>query len=202
MAKSNRELIDEAVAFGKKLGAEVVTDGLKNDGLVKLVEDLRARYAATPEGIAEAEAKAKADAEAKARAEAEAKARAEAEAKARAEAEAKAKADAEARELAAKARAEAEAKAKADLAARAKADADAKAAAEKAKAEADARAKEDAVLVISAGVAITSQRGILSPGEPVKAADFARGAECLEELVKAGHVVTTKRFRELTKKPA
>ncbi|MBL9108082.1 MAG: hypothetical protein JNM74_02380 [Myxococcales bacterium] len=81
--RSNKDLTDEALELGKKLGVVVVTDGLKNEGLAKLVEELRARFAETPEGDAEAEAKARADADAKAKAEAEAKARADADAKAK-----------------------------------------------------------------------------------------------------------------------
>jgi hypothetical protein len=91
--KSNKELIAEAQGLARELGTSVDTEGLKNDALVALVEDLRARRAAEPKGDAaqaEADAKAQAEADAKAQAEADAKAQAEADAKAQAEADAKA----------------------------------------------------------------------------------------------------------------
>jgi hypothetical protein len=75
--KSNKELIAEAQGLARELGTSVDTEGLKNDALVALVEDLRARRAAEPKGDAsqaEADAKAQAEADAKAQAEADAKA--------------------------------------------------------------------------------------------------------------------------------
>jgi hypothetical protein len=67
--KSNKELIAEAQDLGREFGISVETDGLKNDGLVALVDGLRARRAAAPQGdAAQAEADAKAQAEADAKA--------------------------------------------------------------------------------------------------------------------------------------
>lgn len=40
---SNKELTDEALALGKELNVEVVTQGLNNAGLVELVEGLKAK---------------------------------------------------------------------------------------------------------------------------------------------------------------
>jgi len=45
MARSNKELIDLALALGGELGVAVATDGLKNDGLEALVSQLEAQKA-------------------------------------------------------------------------------------------------------------------------------------------------------------
>jgi hypothetical protein len=48
---SNRELTAEATSLGKKLGVEAETSGLKNDGLTRLVERLRAEVVARESGV-------------------------------------------------------------------------------------------------------------------------------------------------------
>lgn len=48
MARSNKELVDLALALGAELSVPVQTDGLKNDGLEALVVSLEAQKAALP----------------------------------------------------------------------------------------------------------------------------------------------------------
>ena len=48
MARSNKELVDLALALGAELSVSVQTDGLKNDGLEELVSGLEAQKAALP----------------------------------------------------------------------------------------------------------------------------------------------------------
>ena len=66
---SNKELITQIVVLSGQLGLELETKDLKNDELVELVSDLRAKKkdADTQTAADDAEAKAKADAEAKAK---------------------------------------------------------------------------------------------------------------------------------------
>lgn len=51
---SNKELTDEALALGKELSVDVVTQGLNNAGLVELVDGLKAKRTnvAPPEPLA------------------------------------------------------------------------------------------------------------------------------------------------------
>lgn len=42
---------------------------------------------------------------------------------------------------------------------------------------------------VASGKSITSRRGILAPGDEIKAEDLAGGKETLDKFVKSGHVV-------------
>jgi hypothetical protein len=53
----------------------------------------------------------------------------------------------------------------------------------------DYTSKADQVWVVAHGVEVTSKRGILKPGDAVKAAYFKHGQSVLDDLVKNGSVV-------------
>jgi hypothetical protein len=42
---------------------------------------------------------------------------------------------------------------------------------------------------VASGKSITSRRGILAPGDEIKAEDLSGGKESLDKFVKSGHVV-------------
>ena len=101
---SNKELVEAASDLGAKMGVEVKTDGLNNDKLSSLVNDLQGKYDKAKAAIASDES-----AEAEATAKAREKSQGEAAAKAKKDLADQEKADAEARK---KAVADAEAKQK------------------------------------------------------------------------------------------
>ena len=96
---SNKDLIAEAERLASALEISVVTDGLKNDALVKLVSDLEAQAGAKAQAGAEKAAAEKAETEARERAE-EAAREAEKAAAEKAETEARERAEEAAREAA------------------------------------------------------------------------------------------------------
>ena len=58
--------------------------------------------------------------------------------------------------------------------------------------EAEVEAEVEVEYVVKAGGAITSRRGIVTAGEPVKPSHFSGGQESFDKLVKKGHIVKAK----------
>lgn len=61
--------------------------------------------------------------------------------------------------------------------------------AEHAKVEAAAKEEKLPPFSVASGKSITSRRGILAPGDEIKADDLAGGKDALDAFVKSGHVV-------------